>query len=108
MGSFLRFWKLGKLGAKRATRHSLRDDGTRLLKRCRPALRLSQLLHVIFIAIMQAGVVKRVVEDEFGALELALECQLCKEVMKAPMMLPCGHSFCSLCIRRSKPDAHLP
>ena len=43
---------------------------------------------------MQAGVVKRVVEDEFAALESALECQLCKEAMKAPMMLPCGHALC--------------
>ena len=50
---------------------------------------------------MDVSVVKRVVEEEFGELELALECQLCKESIKAPMILPCGHSFCSLCIRRS-------
>ncbi len=50
---------------------------------------------------MQAEVVNRVVEEEFRELELALECQLCKEGFKAPVMLPCGHSFCSLCIRRS-------
>ena len=50
---------------------------------------------------MQAEVVKRVVDEEFRELELGLECQLCKEGFKAPVMLPCGHSFCSLCIRRS-------
>ena len=50
---------------------------------------------------MDEGVVKRVVEEEVGGIEMEMECQLCKEIMKAPMMLPCGHSFCSLCIRRS-------
>ena len=49
---------------------------------------------------MQAEVAKLVVDEEFGELQLALECQLCKEGFKAPVMLPCGHSFCSLCIRR--------
>ena len=45
--------------------------------------------------------VRRVVEEEFSELRPALECLLCKDAIKTPMMLPCGHNFCSLCIRRA-------
>eukprot|EP01079_Euglenida_sp_SAG-EU17-18_P008477 gene8477-7754_t len=42
--------------------------------------------------------------DEFAAvedLELVLSCAMCKEAWSAPVMLPgCGHTFCSLCIRK--------
>jgi len=55
---------------------------------------------------METGLVQRVVEEEFAGLELALECQLCKEGIKSAMMLPCGHSFCSLCIRRTLQALH--
>ncbi|KAF3938077.1 hypothetical protein ABW19_dt0204493 [Dactylella cylindrospora] len=34
------------------------------------------------------------------ALETALRCQVCKEFFTAPMVTSCGHTFCSLCIRK--------
>ncbi|EPS36036.1 hypothetical protein H072_10455 [Dactylellina haptotyla CBS 200.50] len=34
------------------------------------------------------------------ALETALSCQVCKEFFTAPVATSCGHTFCSLCIRR--------
>lgn len=33
-------------------------------------------------------------------LDFALRCQICKEFLTAPLLTPCGHSFCSLCVRR--------
>lgn len=35
-----------------------------------------------------------------SALEDGLRCNVCKEFISAPMMTPCGHTFCSLCVRR--------
>ncbi|KAK6531236.1 E3 ubiquitin-protein ligase rad18 [Arthrobotrys megalospora] len=34
------------------------------------------------------------------ALETSLRCQVCKEFFTAPKVTSCGHTFCSLCIRR--------
>ncbi len=34
-------------------------------------------------------------------VECFLQCHICKEFLTAPMMTSCGHTFCSLCIRRS-------
>ncbi|KAF3929203.1 hypothetical protein AA313_de0203392 [Arthrobotrys entomopaga] len=34
------------------------------------------------------------------ALETALGCRICKEYFNAPVITSCGHTFCSLCIRR--------
>lgn len=34
------------------------------------------------------------------ALEDALRCQICKDLMTAPVITGCSHTFCSLCIRR--------
>ncbi|KAF3180165.1 E3 ubiquitin-protein ligase rad18 [Orbilia oligospora] len=34
------------------------------------------------------------------ALETSLRCQVCKELFTAPKVTTCGHTFCSLCIRR--------
>ncbi|KAF3926260.1 hypothetical protein ABW20_dc0105183 [Dactylellina cionopaga] len=34
------------------------------------------------------------------ALETGLRCQVCKEFYNAPMVTSCGHTFCSLCIRK--------
>ncbi|KAJ6259253.1 hypothetical protein Dda_6152 [Drechslerella dactyloides] len=34
------------------------------------------------------------------ALETSLRCSVCKEYFNAPMITSCGHTFCSLCIRR--------
>ncbi|KAK6515351.1 E3 ubiquitin-protein ligase rad18 [Arthrobotrys conoides] len=34
------------------------------------------------------------------ALETSLRCQVCKELFTAPKVTSCGHTFCSLCIRR--------
>ncbi|KAK6363524.1 E3 ubiquitin-protein ligase rad18 [Orbilia blumenaviensis] len=34
------------------------------------------------------------------ALESSLRCQVCKELFTAPKVTSCGHTFCSLCIRR--------
>ncbi|KAL5490559.1 RAD18 [Sanghuangporus weigelae] len=39
-------------------------------------------------------------------LDAAFSCQICGEVYDAPMMLGCGHSFCSICVRRSLRDRH--
>ncbi|OBT89028.1 DNA repair protein rad18 [Pseudogymnoascus sp. 03VT05] len=36
----------------------------------------------------------------FAAVESPMRCQVCKEFMITPMMTSCGHTFCSLCIRR--------
>jgi E3 ubiquitin-protein ligase RAD18 len=30
------------------------------------------------------------------ALDMAIRCPVCKEVVNNPVMTPCGHSFCSL------------
>lgn len=30
------------------------------------------------------------------ALDMAIRCSVCKEVVNNPVMAPCGHSFCSL------------
>ncbi|KLO10664.1 hypothetical protein SCHPADRAFT_942681 [Schizopora paradoxa] len=35
------------------------------------------------------------------ALDESLRCSICLEIFDAPMSLPCGHSFCSLCIREN-------
>ncbi|KAF3923955.1 hypothetical protein ABW21_db0200293 [Orbilia brochopaga] len=34
------------------------------------------------------------------ALETSLRCSVCKEYFNAPMITSCGHTFCSLCIRK--------
>ncbi|KFY02644.1 hypothetical protein O988_02020 [Pseudogymnoascus sp. VKM F-3808] len=36
----------------------------------------------------------------FAAVESPMRCQVCKEFMTTPMITSCGHTFCSLCIRR--------
>jgi E3 ubiquitin-protein ligase RAD18 len=36
-------------------------------------------------------------------LDFSLRCQICKEFLTAPLLTSCGHSFCSLCIRRTIP-----
>lgn len=36
----------------------------------------------------------------FAAVESPMRCQICKEFMTTPMITSCGHTFCSLCIRR--------
>ncbi|EJD06122.1 uncharacterized protein FOMMEDRAFT_166391 [Fomitiporia mediterranea MF3/22] len=39
-------------------------------------------------------------------LDSAFSCRICGEMYDAPMMLGCGHSFCSMCVRRSLRDRH--
>ncbi|KAF2645630.1 DNA repair protein rad18 [Massarina eburnea CBS 473.64] len=36
----------------------------------------------------------------FSPLEAALRCEVCKEFYNNPVITPCSHTFCSLCIRR--------
>jgi E3 ubiquitin-protein ligase RAD18 len=36
----------------------------------------------------------------FAAVESPMRCQVCKEFMTTPMITSCGHTFCSVCIRR--------
>ncbi|KAL5037019.1 E3 ubiquitin-protein ligase rad18 [Batrachochytrium dendrobatidis] len=37
----------------------------------------------------------------FKAMDESLRCPICKELFDAAMILPCIHTFCSLCIRQS-------
>ena len=39
--------------------------------------------------------------DGLHAVDAAMRCSICKEFVDVPVALNCGHSFCSLCIRRS-------
>ena len=32
------------------------------------------------------------------ALAEELKCAVCKDIYKEPMLLPCGHSFCKVCL----------
>lgn len=32
-------------------------------------------------------------------LDTLLRCHICKDFLKVPVLTPCGHTFCSLCIR---------
>lgn len=36
----------------------------------------------------------------FQKLESILCCPICKELIQGAVILPCGHSYCSLCIRK--------
>ncbi|KAI4622956.1 uncharacterized protein J4E87_006049 [Alternaria ethzedia] len=36
----------------------------------------------------------------FEPLEVALRCEVCKEFYNNPVITPCSHTFCSICIRR--------
>lgn len=36
----------------------------------------------------------------FEPLEAALRCEVCKEFYSNPVITPCSHTFCSICIRR--------
>ncbi|TID15015.1 hypothetical protein CANINC_004686 [Pichia inconspicua] len=38
---------------------------------------------------------------EIADLDGALRCQICKELLQAPVLTTCGHVFCSICIRRN-------
>jgi len=41
-----------------------------------------------------------VVGEELQEFEDITTCQICKDQLKSPMLLPCGHTYCSLCINR--------
>lgn len=36
----------------------------------------------------------------FESVEAALRCEVCKEFLSNPVITPCSHTFCSICIRR--------
>ena len=36
----------------------------------------------------------------FEPVEAALRCEVCKEFLSNPVITPCSHTFCSICIRR--------
>ncbi|QLG70793.1 hypothetical protein HG535_0A07350 [Zygotorulaspora mrakii] len=36
---------------------------------------------------------------QLGQLDTLLRCHICKDFLKIPVLTPCGHTFCSLCIR---------
>lgn len=39
--------------------------------------------------------------DQLIKLDSSLRCSICKDLITSPMITPCSHSFCSLCIRES-------
>ncbi|KAG0682462.1 E3 ubiquitin-protein ligase rad18 [Pichia californica] len=39
-------------------------------------------------------------------LDSSLRCQICKDFLKAPVLTSCGHTFCSICIRRFISDSN--
>ncbi|ODQ63172.1 hypothetical protein NADFUDRAFT_8231, partial [Nadsonia fulvescens var. elongata DSM 6958] len=38
--------------------------------------------------------------SQLSIFESTLLCQICKDAFRAPVITPCGHTFCSLCMRR--------
>ena len=36
---------------------------------------------------------------QLSQLDSLLRCHICKDFIKVPVLTPCGHTFCSLCIR---------
>ncbi|KAG2453423.1 hypothetical protein HYH02_001646 [Chlamydomonas schloesseri] len=46
------------------------------------------------------------VPPELGDLAEALTCPICKGLFDGPVSPPCGHTFCSMCIRQSLDFAH--
>lgn len=36
---------------------------------------------------------------QLAQLDTLLRCHICKDFLKTPVLTPCGHTFCSLCIR---------
>lgn len=43
---------------------------------------------------------------QLSELDSSLRCQICKDFLKAPVLTTCGHTFCSICIRRSIADTN--
>ncbi|CCK72072.1 E3 ubiquitin-protein ligase RAD18 KNAG_0I02880 [Huiozyma naganishii CBS 8797] len=37
----------------------------------------------------------------FSQLDSLLRCHICKDFLKVPVLTPCGHTFCSICIREA-------
>lgn len=46
----------------------------------------------------------KICEDRLCAIEEMLVCSFCREVVKRPHTLVCGHSFCTLCISKWKEE----
>ncbi|PVG00212.1 hypothetical protein CPB86DRAFT_729739, partial [Serendipita vermifera] len=41
------------------------------------------------------------INEELVALDTTIRCGICKDIINIPMIAPCLHSFCSMCIRES-------
>ena len=49
----------------------------------------------------QAQIPSRIVYLTFSEMQEVLSCPICKDYFSSSLSLPCSHTFCSLCIRRS-------
>ena len=48
------------------------------------------------------------IKSRFEQIQSTLKCSICYEVMYAPTTLPCGHSYCMICINDTRRFTSLP
>ena len=55
---------------------------------------------VSYGSVMRKHHAEAAVGEELQEFEDITSCQICKDQLKSPMLVPCGHTYCSLCINR--------